>query len=352
MTTRSSSVYHRKAFQTYAGYARAWRIAATRDDRPFFEIWDDDTHTFEAPLIVEQAQGVIGELEPGPISPHHPVYAFKSLSRAWATEQLMHSTVLLASKSWSGGLLRAAAPWITVQAYYACFSSTQALIHVIDGRDLERHADVRAAFSRIWDPSVCPVRPFCWSVIASPAADAKACTFIGVPDGVDARQTDPKAHWSRFEAWNVVATSLRTTLERQLEDRRAKRREKLGVARLSKSESTRLREKERPVTMLDVLHRLRVATNYEDADIFTLGPKATEDDEVRQFVSNLAHATTALLMATELRIASMTEPGTMENLANDWLNGGYSEGSPFAPYRKGSPLYFRREILSWVSGLE
>jgi hypothetical protein len=322
-----------RSFDTYAGYARAWRIIATRDDAPHHQ-WSDaaDAEFGVARLSAELAK----EIKPGALSPRTAESAYRSLSRAWSTESLLYALFkesTFGQSRWSGDLLRASVPWVAVQAYYSCFSATQALVWVVQGRDLSGHSDVRRAFSEVWSPALCDVKPYSASVAARPAADAKAFEFVGVPPAADPTRTDPSSYWTRFEAWDVAALSLRTTLEKHLSERYGDRRARLKASRLPAVERERIRAKTHPVTMLDFLHRLRVTTNYKDADVFLVGPRAGDDEPVRHFVSNLLQMTSALLLATEMRIASVSRDGEMTWWVDHWKRlHGWGE----------SPLIYRQ----------
>jgi hypothetical protein len=266
----------------------------------------------------------------------------------WATEQLMDVTFRSAVGEWSGDLLRSAAPWVTVQAYYACFSATQALTWIECGDELEQHSAVRRAFARLWSPDTCNLMPFSASASARPATSLRAVEYRGLPDGTNPDRTDPIGYWTRFEAWDVAARSLRTALDRHLDDRFAQRRNALRPAdaapsarvRLPKADREAIRARTNPFTILDVLHRFRVAANYRDADVFILGP--TDDEQARAFIVNMLHTTNALLLATELRIAATTKAGAMQGTARAWLSmyGG-----------RQAPLEDRVDYLDRLSGI-
>jgi hypothetical protein len=321
------TAYHRKAFLTYAGYARAWRILTTRDDAPH-HAWAETID--RGPNFGLLWEDLSQEILPGALSPRTGSGATSSLSRAWSTEMLMYGTLRQAVRGeWSGDLLRASLPWLTVQAYYASFSATQALVWVATGRDLSKHADVRAAFPEMWGNEDVLVPPFGASVAARPAGDARAVQYVGIPPGTDPSRTDPKGFWTRFGAWDVAAMSLRTTLEKRLDERYADARSRLGCSRLPQSEREKLRARTGPITILDVLHRLRVAANYGDADVFLLGPAPDDDEAVLHFAANLAHITSALLFATEMRIASVSADEELWFVADNWLRlHGDFEQSP------------------------
>ena len=338
------SARHSRSFLTYAGYARAWRTLTTRDDTPHYRWADAGGPRFKPDDLAEV---FAREIEPRATVPRSPDGVYRSLSRMWGTEQLMDATFRGATGEWSGDLLRSAAPWVTVQAYYSCFSATQALIWIERGDEIDQHAAVRRAFADLWSPDTCNLMPFSASAAARPATTPRAVEFRGIPDGTNPARTDPAGYWTRFEAWDVAALSLRAALDRHLDDRYAQRRDSLrrsgatspSQVRLPKSDREAIRAKTRPFTILDVLHRFRVAANYRDADVFILGP--TDDDAIRAFIVNMLHTTSALLLATELRIAASTKPGAMQGVARAWLSmfGG-----------RQSPLEDRVDYLNELSG--
>lgn len=323
---------HRNSFRTYASYARAWRILATRDDAPLVEADEVEDRAFSATELVGMLSA---EIRPRPgVNFHIPSISDK-LSRAWSTEWLMQETLDRIGR-FDAQMHSSAAPWLVVQAYYAVFSMTQALSTVLIGPASHQHSEVRRQFHELWRIDELESLPWSAAIVAVPGADLDAYRFECVPEGVDPGRTHAWADWSRFDAWDVAALSLKTTFEKDLEALYARRRGELrkadgtkGVRSLSREKKESVRSKMHAVTLLDFLHRLRVRANYEDAAVYELGWEELGASDVREFMVDLTLITNATLMASEMRISSVSKPGFMQSLAERWLE--FRDGSSRAP---------------------
>jgi hypothetical protein len=336
--------HHRNAFRTYASYARAWRIVATRDDAPQPEADEVVDRDFK----VAHLAGILREEIPSSagIDFHKPSIT-DDVHRAWSTEWLMQET-LARIRPFDAQMHSSAAPWVVVQAYYAVFSMTQALTRVLLGSRSFQHAEVRRQFHDAWrvDRLECP--PWSSAIIAAPGDDLEAYRLECVPEGVDPRRTHAWTEWSRFDAWDVATMSLRTTLERELQARYAKRRSELrradgtkGVRSLSRQKKESVRAKMHPVTLLDFLHRLRVRANYEDAVVYERGWESLGASDVREFMVDLTRITSATLLASEMRLSSVSPPGLVPDLARKWLR--------FRDDPTGAPVAGRLDVMDAVT---
>lgn len=320
------------AFRTYQNYVRAWRILTTRDDAPRP---DDDELVDAAFMVDELAPLIAGEIGRGePLLVHIPTTR-DQLRRAWGTELLLQETVERL-RGGDYGLVPLAAPWVAIQAYFAVFSATQALASLVrdDRTNLSSHAWVRSVYHDLWGGS--SVAPWSVAVAPRPAQDPNAISFAGQPEHADPARTHPWGDWSRYDAWDIALKSLVTTLDGDLKDRydRARANGKQpdgtkGLKTLPRSRKEAIRAKTHPYTLLDFLHRLRVRANYGDAGVYEHGTDSWLD--LHEFMVDLTRITSATLLATELRIASLMDLGLMQTLADEWLASEESRSrSPLA----------------------
>jgi hypothetical protein len=253
----------------------------------------------------------------------------RSLENAWGTELLLY----MGHQFLKGEeIIRLSNTWNVVQAYYAVYHVTQALLIAKGYVRPEKHATTQALFVELWGKLPECFVPWCLTC----KADGHHPATI---------KLDPKVHvWSMVDAFNchsLAYKAIRTTRQEALQQRRKlerenkkkalrKRwveREKLRAAKgrsprpepefplpqLTKEERASLDTKFRGYSMLDYLYRLRIRSNYVDAGIFIDGPG--EPNESRDLRVALIKIVSLSLMAAELVL--VTCPDGWKNL-REW----------------------------------
>jgi hypothetical protein len=291
---------------------------------------------------------------------------FPCLHRAWGTELLLTVSKRFATEE---ELLRLANSWGAVQAYYAAYGATQALI-VAEGRPRPAsHPATQKQYVDMWVRRTASLPP--WSFAAGPSDDlhADADGYINGPG----RRIDPTAHsWSTCSVatcWDIAALALRSTRQRVVAERlHQKRKDKLrqrqkewrteevdriksgkrprrepawpGQAKLTDADIADVRRQLRPYTLLDYLFRLRIKANYEDARMFTDGPEAADDSS--RVAHDLSALTAATMLVHEVRIAKLMGPAPFLTEAEDWILHNNPPGPPAALTAR---LAFLRAVL-------
>jgi hypothetical protein len=212
----------------------------------------------------------------------------KSLANAWGTELLL----LLSHRLLKGDeIVRVSNNWNAVQAYYALYHATQA---VLVARGLERpesHPKTQKMFLDFWGRLPSEFAP--WSFTFGPDGHSPASVVV-----------DPSLHvWSMIDSstcWSIACKALRTTRADAVAERfrsaRIEKRKELRKDWLNKEEARRSRglkarrepsfplplltpgernkaeRSTRSYSVLDYLYRLRIRTNYVDSAMFTDGP--------------------------------------------------------------------------------
>jgi hypothetical protein len=243
-------------------------------------------------------------------------------------------------------LLRLANSWGAVQAYYAAYGAAQALIVAEGRRRPVSHPATQKEFVELWVRRPANLPP--WSLAAgapeNPQADAD-----GVING-PGRKVDVRVHpWtgcSSVSCWDIAANALRSTREdatddqlrrereRKLKERKKEwhtqedirlkaggkpRREPVWPTRttLTSAETSTVRTRIRPYTVLDYLFRLRIKANYEDARMFTDGPENPDDSS--RVARDLVALTAATMLVHEIRVAKLIGPAVLITEGEEWL---------------------------------
>jgi hypothetical protein len=263
-----------------------------------------------------------------------------SLENAWGTELLMNLTAKYAQED---ELVSLSNNWSAVQAYYAIYHATQALLVAQGSARPDSHAKTQSMFADLWTVRPASVAPWSLGVAAA-----------GERNGPSGRSIDFKIHsWvacSTVSCWDIAAKAIATTRSEALksalqrgreERRRAARREwqleeqlraqhpkrarkepKFGLPRLTEADAAKINERLRPYSMFDYLYRLRIKTNYEDASMFIEGPE--HPAQSRQVRRDLLYLTSATLLLNELHISILVGEARLTG----WMDGWLKENQP------------------------
>lgn len=266
------------------------------------------------------------------------------LQRAWGAELLLNLGRRFATEDEP---LRLVNSWGAVQAYYAAYGATQALL-VAEGRSRPlSHPATQMHFLEMWVRRRGSLPP--WSFAVGDESDPR----VGDDGCINGpgRRLNPTVHsWSGCSSdtcWEIAAIALRSTRQDAIDERlRKKRVEKLAARKkawheeekirqlsgrkprkeptwprhttLTKVESARVHHQVRACTLLDYLYRLRIKANYEDARMFTDGPTTAEDTQ--RVALDLVSLTMTTMLVHEVRIAQLIGRGPVVNAADAWLD--------------------------------
>jgi len=214
----------------------------------------------------------------------------RSLNNAWATELVLG---IAGRVSPSDTFIRVANNWGVVQLYYVLYHGTQAY-HVATANPRPKsHPSTQRIFANTWSRqgSLPP-----WNLAADQTGYPQFPT-TWIPDSTVGTFTP----CTTSTAWDLAATALRSTRRGAIDqeykderDRKAKKRIKdwnaqesarlaqgkkarklrqFPKANLTAAERAAISNGVRTHVLIDYLYRLRIKTNYVDADMFTEGPQ-------------------------------------------------------------------------------
>jgi hypothetical protein len=211
--------------------------------------------------------------------------------------------------------------WAVTWCYYIAYHATQAM-HVATGQARpETHPATQTLFGEHWLRGSSPLVP--WSLGVGPAG------VVNLPSGcaLDASVNS----WSPCNddnCWSLLAKVLRTTRDDVLRTRCREKRERLKgdnkrawqreeqtrtaagrrarkspefpLPRLTATQKVAVDRGMRPATVIDYLWRLRIRSNYVDADMFTEGPEFPSASRRVHRDLRLVASATLLLYETHL----------------------------------------------------
>lgn len=260
-----------------------------------------------------------------------------SLSNAWGTEFL-----LLASKKFAAEdeIIRLSNNWSCIQTYYIFYHCTQALIIAKGQKRPENHTKTQNIFFALWAGRSINLPP--WTLACGHDG------FLNVPSGIDI--VTNKHQWSACfdenDYWNLACKALKTTRNEVIPERiknhreRNKNKEKkkwfeqeqarlaqgkrnrkpppFTLPRLTAAEKQTVHANVRPYTIMDYLYRLRIKTNYVDANMFVDGPENNQQStDIRNYLCALASNTAFI---HELAVSQIIGKKIFSQWVNDWVS--------------------------------
>lgn len=246
-------------------------------------------------------QGILSSIPLTPISGALLEEIKKLLFNAWNTE-----LVLVLPSSISGEFAKYANHWSPVQAYYSTYLALQAYFRC---RGLTPPRDHSAALNmiaaQIYKENLFPTF---WNVCCDKDPTLQGAHYPNLPAGVAVTQINPLTTPAPQDFWHWYGMLLRTTRKRQFEKKLKESGKQFKTKKGKPRRRFTARHKAqvlgglRPTTIFDFLYRLRVRSNYEDADAFILGTMSQADAE--EFNNGLCTLTSTTLFLLELHIAA------------------------------------------------
>lgn len=259
----------------------------------------------------------------------------KSLSHAWGIELLLYASQEAIDDD---TVIRLANNWACIQAYYIFYHSTQALLVAKGHVRPETHEKTQKVFLNLWTERSSMLEP--WSLIFGHDGVRGNLTNEPVDLGIQNLK-----HCDSTNCWSLAAKALKTTREKHLEEaitnkRKDKKRERIKAweetervcvsagkrqhkrpvfrqPKLTAEEKVDVGSRLRPCSLMDYLYRLRIKSNYEDADMFTEGPWDTKQSAV--FYRHLCALASATLFLTELSVMPIWGKAKFLTYRDGWM---------------------------------
>ncbi|MFH1769636.1 MAG: hypothetical protein ABH833_03145, partial [Parcubacteria group bacterium] len=216
----------------------------------------------------------------------------KLLFNAWNTELLLNLP-----SQFSKDFKKFSNHWSPVQSYYAVYLALRAFIVAKHPEAKGDHATTLkfVAINLIRDQALFPTP---WNVLKH--KDTYINTSNIKVETVNALENpqwnDASKLWGSYLMF--VGTTHNRLCQEQCEKWKKEHPNINGTTRkkLPPGKKQEIFEWQRPVSFFDCLYRLRIRSNYKDADIFLLG---AQEDEVQEYFESLCKLTNKLLFCIE-----------------------------------------------------
>lgn len=193
-----------------------------------------------------------------------------------------------------------ATQWAPVKLYYAVYLASRAYLAATGQQVNENHAAALSAMSNQISqrPGLFPIP---WRVLCSAGTKPATATYLHLPDGASVQRGSSLSSSQSTPFWDSFGMLLRTTRGRQVERKVLQRKRDIRSGRLPKGERERIEASLSPTSLFDALYRLRLRSNYADADAFlAVLPSAIDAVELQRSAVSIGFYT---LLVLEVLIA-------------------------------------------------
>jgi hypothetical protein len=235
----------------------------------------------------------------------------KLLRNAWCTE------IQLSISSKHSEFLDFSNHWAPVQVYYACFLLLRAFFYSSNQEIKPLHSSTLHSIS-----NEIKIRsnlfPYPWKVLCSGNPDCKKVNYENLPPGLRIAQISPLSNYNKVSFWDSFCMFLRTTRIRQLKQLFNEWKNKKNKKRISPKAKIHYIESLPPTSVFNCLYRLRLRSNYSDADSFLLSLHGTESAFL--FNKSLKKLCWSTLLLLELLICKYISKQAFHRIVTDFRN--------------------------------
>ena len=250
----------------------------------------------------------------------------KMLFNSWNTELL-----LLAPTLFTKELIKYSNHWAAVQCYYSIYLSIRALFQAKGLQVEERHEKALEAIQgQILMNSIVPAP---WNLLLThdgyknlPATKLEKCSNLENPYFF---QTNTA------KLWNCPMRFIKTTRELEIEKRSIRWKKKNQRKKLPKGKDAEIDRDIRPFSIFDCLYRLRIRSNYEEADMYI----SSAEFEAENYIEAICNITDKTLFVVERQILSLIGKEKMLSFVNAFTSRQKDTSSIFENAETG---IFRR----------
>jgi len=207
--------------------------------------------------------------------------------------------------------------WAAVQLYYACFLSIRGFFMASGSRvDIKHTATLRTISSEIERRPSLFQEPI--SLLCKGDPEKNTEEYLNLPSEVTINRISSLTSSKRVSFYDSYCMLLRTTRKRQIEKVILEWKRHNTRKRIRKKERESCIDKIQPTSIFDVLYRLRIRSNYEDADLYLLNIE--DQTNATNFLNCLTTVAWHTLFVLELIIAKYLRKSVFGRIVSDFLH--------------------------------
>ncbi len=207
--------------------------------------------------------------------------------------------------------------WLPVQSYYSGYLGLRAFFLACDRRVPNDHTNTLKAISRDIDQRS-QLFALPWRIICTGNPTAGQVQYHNLPDGVAVGNASPIARHYNVDFADSYGMLLRTTRKRLIEARCDDWKKRNRRRRISSAERNRIAQNLVPTSLFDCMYRMRLRSNYSDADSFLLTLHL--EDEALELSQSIVNITWYNAFMIELLICRYLGKRTFEQMIRDFHN--------------------------------
>lgn len=207
--------------------------------------------------------------------------------------------------------------WTPVQVYYAVYLSLRALIMFVDPNANNSHVTtLRIAAMQVQQRSA--LFPYPWRTACVGWPWQPSPQMIHLPPGEKVQPISNLSGNEKVSFFDRYAQALKTTRQRDVDAKLSEwKRTKQYKRNQTGQQKQAIANNLHPTTLFDFLYRLRIRSNYEDADAFLLNVDGV--DKGKRFHYSMELVTWWTLLVIEVLIARHSGFGRLEAAANAYI---------------------------------
>jgi len=218
----------------------------------------------------------------------------RTLRNAWLSETQLYLPVR------HPGLVAYANHWAPVQLYYSIFLAIRAFFYASGQEVAQNHSTtLRTITSEV--ESHPELFPYPWRATCIGDSKLDNLAYNNLPEGINVSPVSSLLSADRVEFWDSFGLFLKTTRSREIEKAIKEWKKRYKRKAIRKNERERLVNGLGPISIFHCFYRLRIRSNYDDAESFLVSLENTEEAE--RFHVALRRAAYYTLLVLELIIS-------------------------------------------------
>ena len=254
-----------------------------------------------------------------------PAQLKKLLWNSWFTELQLHISAP------PKDLMPYSNHWAPVQLYYAVYLGIRAYFSASGQNVSNKHAPTLSAITNeIQNRSL--LFPYPWRVQCSGDPSDSTFNYSNLPANIQIQPVSSLSPGEDVEFYDSFGMFLRTTRKRQIESRIKQWKHETGRRRIKQAERLIIVKNLSPTSLFDALYRLRIRSNYQDADSVLLTLDLPESAKTYNY--GLRSVTWYTMLLFETLIARYLGRRAYESIVDEFAGYDLGKASEYLVQRR------------------
>jgi len=216
--------------------------------------------------------------------------------------------------------------WLSVISYYSIYLALRAFLIVKRGVFKGDHTSTHQCISSLIKKQGLFIPP--WNIFIKGSISYNNFHYVRLPNSINIEKISSLVNPDNSNMWDLFGLWLKTTRSKLIRKRKDKWKKENGKKKIPKTVTLAIEKELHPTTLFDCIHRLRIRSNYEDAEAFLMGQSS---QSALHYFSSLVTITKATLFLIELNILFHIGEKEFHSLIDEFIKkdkmGGQSKFS-------------------------